>query len=560
MWRPISDRRRFSFTGVLIFLSTLGMSEAAHGTDHVTQQMGIRISGNESYTFDCQNEPPAVLLAEHQCTRVGPSSDVLSKESVEALHTFFQRRSGAPPDTDDFTALRDILTSATTPPRVAQIFRALDHLRVVATERPSDHSPSLYSDPADHTSGIPDSAQMLTPNFDEVASAPIPSQMAKLMLNEGPRRLTSPFPSDCPATCLGPFTCEDWSSTHSCFELEASSGCDCSGCDCSDSSATASPTSTAVPTASPTSTLVPSISSVPSEIPTQSPTPKPSTASPTSCFDLFLYDSFGDGWNGNRYLLRDTTTNAVVVSGTLESGGFDVLSLCLGSGCYSFAVTDEGNYHTEISWTFGATSGEAPYLSQFLVADGAVSGPFEQSCPTLAPTVSLSPSSAPTSTPIPSVTFVPSKLPTTIPTPSPTASVPFEARTWAELDSASQVDRARVDVKQDIQFTESINMEDQQAVTVFCGNATDFDVEYCATLDGVSSTLLFNVHSSSILRLFHLRITGGCDSVSILCMCVNCCERRLFAVTGWCLTDGVCPHINELLPILWYQNVWVSGC
>ena len=245
-------------------------------------------------------------------------------------------------------------------------------------------------------------------------------------------------------------------------------------------------------------------------------------------------DDFGDGWNGALYLLRDTTTNGVVVSGTLTSGAYGIHSLCLGSGCYSLEVT-EGDYAYEISWTFGAASGGAPYSSQFLIADGAISGPYEQSsCPTTAPTVSLLPSLAPTSTPLPSVTNVPSKLPTTIPTPSPTAAMPFEARTWAELNNALQVDRARVDAKQDIEFTDAIDVTDGQTVTVLCGNSTEIDVEYCATFDGMSSTHLFNVHNEgSVLRLFHLRLTSGFYSVSMFCKLLTNAASVLLPVVDW---------------------------
>jgi len=82
-----------------------------------------------------------------------------------------------------------------------------------------------------------------------------------------------------------------------------------------------------------------------------------------------LEDSFGDGWNGNGYVITDLNTSMVVASGTLATGSAQTDNLCLPDGCYEIAVgeapANEGSFDNEVSWSLvigGVTisSGGAP--------------------------------------------------------------------------------------------------------------------------------------------------------------------------------------------------------
>ena len=52
------------------------------------------------------------------------------------------------------------------------------------------------------------------------------------------------------------------------------------------------------------------------------------------CYNLNMYDSFGDGWNGGNYSIIDSLTSNVLYSGGLLNGSFGSDPLCFGpSGC-----------------------------------------------------------------------------------------------------------------------------------------------------------------------------------------------------------------------------------
>ena len=67
-----------------------------------------------------------------------------------------------------------------------------------------------------------------------------------------------------------------------------------------------------------------------------------------------MYDSWGDGWNGNTY---DISTGGVsVATGGLLSGLYGSDTLCLPTGCYDITVGG-GSYPSEVSFDFGSLVG-----------------------------------------------------------------------------------------------------------------------------------------------------------------------------------------------------------
>jgi plastocyanin len=78
---------------------------------------------------------------------------------------------------------------------------------------------------------------------------------------------------------------------------------------------------------------------------------------------LNMYDSYGDGWNGNDFTLVNSS-GTTVFSTTLSSGYSGVDSVCLPDDCYTVSCGG-GSWQGEVSWTlYGANfilSGGAPY-------------------------------------------------------------------------------------------------------------------------------------------------------------------------------------------------------
>lgn len=64
---------------------------------------------------------------------------------------------------------------------------------------------------------------------------------------------------------------------------------------------------------------------------------------------LLMYDSYGDGWNGNNFQLS-TLEGSMLVDVTLEGGSEGVHEFCLEDGCYSIVTTDDGSWDYEVSW------------------------------------------------------------------------------------------------------------------------------------------------------------------------------------------------------------------
>ena len=84
-----------------------------------------------------------------------------------------------------------------------------------------------------------------------------------------------------------------------------------------------------------------------------------------SPFIINMYDSFGDGWNGNDLTFTDTN-GTIFFSTTLNSGSSGTDSVCLPSGCFIVSC-DGGSWQGEVSWDIldstGSVvlSGGAPY-------------------------------------------------------------------------------------------------------------------------------------------------------------------------------------------------------
>ncbi|MBT3901859.1 MAG: hypothetical protein HOF20_03275, partial [Pelagibacteraceae bacterium] len=93
----------------------------------------------------------------------------------------------------------------------------------------------------------------------------------------------------------------------------------------------------------------------------------------TTCnlMTLTMTDSYGDGWNGNRWQLVDLS-GGIYYDTTLTSGSTAAVTLCVLDGpCYE-VVVDGGSYQGEVSWSLaddtGAVilSGGAPYSENYI--------------------------------------------------------------------------------------------------------------------------------------------------------------------------------------------------
>ena len=80
---------------------------------------------------------------------------------------------------------------------------------------------------------------------------------------------------------------------------------------------------------------------VPTKVPTNAPTKVPTNA-PTLAPDLtmYMYDTYGDGWNSNYWTWSDGTTSS---TGTLSSGSSGTMELC---GDCSYTISSDFALHT----------------------------------------------------------------------------------------------------------------------------------------------------------------------------------------------------------------------
>jgi hypothetical protein len=68
-----------------------------------------------------------------------------------------------------------------------------------------------------------------------------------------------------------------------------------------------------------------------------------------------MYDSWGDGWNGNMYTITDDLGNVVATNG-LIGGWYGTDTLCLPDGCYDITVGG-GSFQNEVTFDFGPLVG-----------------------------------------------------------------------------------------------------------------------------------------------------------------------------------------------------------
>ena len=70
---------------------------------------------------------------------------------------------------------------------------------------------------------------------------------------------------------------------------------------------------------------------------------------------LNMYDSYGDGWNGNDFVMTSSNGSTFFTS-TLSSGSFGTSSVCAPNDCYTITCNG-GTWQGEISWTLTDSSG-----------------------------------------------------------------------------------------------------------------------------------------------------------------------------------------------------------
>ena len=75
-----------------------------------------------------------------------------------------------------------------------------------------------------------------------------------------------------------------------------------------------------------------------------------------------LFDSYGDGWNGNYYRIFREWGDTTAV-GTVEGGSQATDFFCLTPGCYVVSVPETGGWPYEISWEITAPGYEDVYVS-----------------------------------------------------------------------------------------------------------------------------------------------------------------------------------------------------
>jgi secreted trypsin-like serine protease len=85
---------------------------------------------------------------------------------------------------------------------------------------------------------------------------------------------------------------------------------------------------------------------------------------------MTMNDSYGDGWNGNVYVISNGS-GAVVAEGTLNEGSNGTDELCLDADCYTMTVGG-GSWASEVSWSISLLSDDIMEV----VAEGAAGEDF----------------------------------------------------------------------------------------------------------------------------------------------------------------------------------------
>lgn len=72
----------------------------------------------------------------------------------------------------------------------------------------------------------------------------------------------------------------------------------------------------------------------------------------SSCVEVNMTDEYGDGWNGNVWVIE--RLGEVVSTGTLSDGVAGTVKACLDPGCYHFFIDpSQGQYQFELGWSLG---------------------------------------------------------------------------------------------------------------------------------------------------------------------------------------------------------------
>lgn len=98
------------------------------------------------------------------------------------------------------------------------------------------------------------------------------------------------------------------------------------------------------------------------------------------CYSMYMFDSFGDGWNGATWTVQQLPAMTTVASGTLTNGVFGTVQVNIGGGCggpcsnHTLTVSG-GTFPAEVSWNLiGATgviaTGFAPWTVSLCVDTG----------------------------------------------------------------------------------------------------------------------------------------------------------------------------------------------
>ncbi|KAJ8604526.1 hypothetical protein CTAYLR_000951 [Chrysophaeum taylorii] len=232
---------------------------------------------------------------------------------------------------------------------------------------------------------------------------------------------------------------------------------------------------------------------------------------PTSCFEMAMEDSWGDGWDVASYVINNGT-GTLVATGTMLDGSSQTDAVCLVDGCYTLQVT-ASDYASEITWDFasGVLNGSSPYgPATFVVTDGAATE--ATSCSTAAPT-GPKPTVAPTVSPAPTVTFAPS-----------TFARPAE--TFADLETLVSSDAAlvAVEIVSDlITFTSTVDVSNNTRREFFSflspSEAAPASAAASAsrrrrlatstTLDGQGTVQMFTVDGGELAITGPTTLTGG---------------------------------------------------
>ena len=75
-----------------------------------------------------------------------------------------------------------------------------------------------------------------------------------------------------------------------------------------------------------------------------------------------MFDSYGDGWNGNYLTVGDNSI-------TLPFGEEGIDTICVNLDECKTLVVGGGSWQEEVSWTIGDLSGGAPYESNIVTCN-----------------------------------------------------------------------------------------------------------------------------------------------------------------------------------------------